>query len=229
MEGLRACIQNQEENNSCLMQKYNATQRQLAQVEKCCHQKLDGLNRELDELLHRLADREDEITACKECINLKESEIMRLKIRLCSCDMNCSNSNTSDLGDGAENQSKPAQDDLRPCSKSKSSQPKSCHSNTDQVIDHTEEQSNRLKSEILQPEFYSDTGGKKNRSEEDPIQQHTKLKESGGNEGFKEDEDSSSARNSLGVSEVQERLRSNQRLQMEIEKQLQSLEEHIAD
>ena len=169
LQNCRGATMELEESNSCLIQKLTANQRQLQQVEKCCHQKLDSLNRELEDLLNRLADREDQISAVKDSLNLKEAEMMRLKLSLCSCENTCNNnSNAAD-----DTHSPPGLQD-------RLSLPPAC------------------------PAPHA-TGGDS------------------------DDQASSSARNSLGVSEVQERLRSNHRLQMEIEKQLQSLEEAIPE
>lgn len=75
-ESLRIYQGEIEENNACLLQKLSACQRQLSQVEKCCHQKLDCMNRELEDLNSKLADREDQIAQCKECLNLKVNKLI---------------------------------------------------------------------------------------------------------------------------------------------------------
>ncbi|XP_005105710.1 coiled-coil domain-containing protein 18 isoform X2 [Aplysia californica] len=239
MESMRLCVTEVEEKNSCLMQKLTTTQRQLQQVEKCCHQKLDSLNRELEDLLNRLADREDQIAACKDCINMKESEIMRLKLRLCNCDRNCSNSNQMDRNsedvDGGR-LSPPVQDDIGMPNQGKmvaiTAQGRNSQLDSDLDSEDFVEQSNRLTLRLMQPKSGADTGGHgASRSEDDwlPQQPMRVQGEDQLEDQSSEDHNSSSARNSLGVSEVQERLRSNQRLQMEIEKQLKSLGENITD
>ncbi|GFO15843.1 coiled-coil domain-containing protein 18 [Plakobranchus ocellatus] len=91
IEALRMYQTEMEENNTCLMQKLGTAQRQLANLEKSTHQKLDTMNREIEDLTSRLADRDDQLLQCKECVQLKDAEIMRLKLRLCSSDNDPSN------------------------------------------------------------------------------------------------------------------------------------------
>lgn len=71
LECLRNYCAQVEANNSNLMQKLSCSKRQLMQVEKCCHQKLDALNRDVEELNTKLCLREDELQSSRECINLK--------------------------------------------------------------------------------------------------------------------------------------------------------------
>ncbi|BFZ05571.1 hypothetical protein BsWGS_08610 [Bradybaena similaris] len=105
-ESLRIYQAEVEENNACLLQKLGACQRQLSQMEKCCYQKLDCMNREIEDLNSKLADREDQIAQCKECLQLRNSEIMRLKLKLCNADSCCPsnrtcNNNYPDLTDSS--------------------------------------------------------------------------------------------------------------------------------
>lgn len=60
-----------EETNAALSQKVSAGQRQLAQLEKCYFQKVDSLTRENQCLLAKVADRDDQLQATKDCITLK--------------------------------------------------------------------------------------------------------------------------------------------------------------
>ncbi|XP_059142817.1 coiled-coil domain-containing protein 18-like [Physella acuta] len=85
-EQLRNCIMELEETNASLSQKSSATQRQLTQLEKCYYQKVDTLSRENEMMQNKLADKDDQLQAAKDCITLRDSEIMRLKLRLCSMD-----------------------------------------------------------------------------------------------------------------------------------------------
>ncbi|CAG5120997.1 unnamed protein product, partial [Candidula unifasciata] len=114
-EALRIYQTELEENNACLVQKLGTCQRQLSQVEKCCTQKIDCMNREIADLISKVADRDDQITQCKDCIAIRDSEIMRLKLKLCNTDtvcggnMTCNNSNCTDTGYGysADNRFEP--------------------------------------------------------------------------------------------------------------------------
>ncbi|GFN91383.1 hypothetical protein PoB_001788900 [Plakobranchus ocellatus] len=87
---MRTCELELEESNAGLQQKVSIGQRQLAQLEKCYYQKVDSLHRENQMMQAKLADKEDQLQATKDCVTLKESEIMRLKLRLCSMDQ-CNN------------------------------------------------------------------------------------------------------------------------------------------
>ncbi|GFR77578.1 hypothetical protein ElyMa_003972600 [Elysia marginata] len=87
---MRTCELELEETNAGLQQKVSIGQRQLAQLEKCYYQKVDALHRENQMMQAKLADKEDQLQATKDCVTLKESEIMRLKLRLCSMDQ-CNN------------------------------------------------------------------------------------------------------------------------------------------
>ncbi|KAK6979268.1 coiled-coil domain-containing protein 18, partial [Biomphalaria glabrata] len=89
-EQLRNCLIELEENNATLTQKNNALQRQLCQIEKCYYQKVETLSRENEMLQTKAADKEDQLQAAKDCITLKDSEIMRLKLRMCNIDR-CNN------------------------------------------------------------------------------------------------------------------------------------------
>ncbi|KAK3779375.1 hypothetical protein RRG08_052597 [Elysia crispata] len=86
VEQMRTCELELEETNAGLQQKVSIGQRQLAQLEKCYYQKVDALHRENQMMQTKLADKEDQLQATKDCVTLKESEIMRLKLRLCSMD-----------------------------------------------------------------------------------------------------------------------------------------------
>ncbi|KAH9507583.1 hypothetical protein Btru_051517 [Bulinus truncatus] len=85
-EQLRNCLLELEESNANLTQKNNALQRQACQMEKCYYQKVESLSRENEMLQTKVADKEDQLQAAKDCITLKDSEIMRLKLRMCSLD-----------------------------------------------------------------------------------------------------------------------------------------------
>ncbi|CAL1548094.1 unnamed protein product, partial [Lymnaea stagnalis] len=85
-EQLRNCVMELEEANANLSQKLSTTQRQLAQLEKCYYQKVDTLSRENEMMQTKIADKDDQLQAAKDCITLRDSEIMRLKLRLCSLD-----------------------------------------------------------------------------------------------------------------------------------------------
>ncbi|KAI8778935.1 coiled-coil domain-containing protein 18 isoform X1 [Biomphalaria glabrata] len=214
-ESLRIYQGEIEENNACLLQKLSACQRQLSQVEKCCHQKLDCMNRELEDLNSKLADREDQIAQCKECLNLKENEIMRLKLRLCStdrCGDNCSNNH--------------------------------CFSNSNIPVftlsDLDNSKLDKMESPLLLNVSHLCSSSSTARSADDLSVQWSLNgnRDSSTNviQAISKDDhvfepdcqlsnDSSNARNSIGASEVQERLRSNQMRQIEIERQLKCLEE----
>jgi len=86
LEQLKQCQCQLEDTNSSLMQKVSSCQRQSAQMEKTYCQKLDAMCRENNMIRTKLGDREDQLQAAKDCLTVKESEIMRLKLRLCSLD-----------------------------------------------------------------------------------------------------------------------------------------------
>ncbi|CAL1530532.1 unnamed protein product [Lymnaea stagnalis] len=206
-----------EENNACLLQKLAACQRQLSQVEKCCHQKLDCMNRELEDLNSKLADREDQIAQCKECLNLKENEIMRLKLRLCStdrCGENCSSnnrcSNNSNVPDheysDLDNYRQDNIDNPVPLIIAQLPPTGKCEVSIQRWKMDGDRES--IASESLNIES----------QEENSYDTEVQPENLSGN-------DSSSQRNSLGVSEVQEQLRSNQMRQKAIDRQLKSLTE----
>lgn len=91
LEQLKTVQVQLEDTNASLQQKVTSGQRQLAQMEKSFCQKVDSLTRENNMLQTKVGDKDDQLQAAKDCLTLKESEIMRLKLRICSLDR-CNNS-----------------------------------------------------------------------------------------------------------------------------------------
>ncbi|BFZ20162.1 hypothetical protein BsWGS_23201 [Bradybaena similaris] len=96
LEQMRIIQMQADETNAKLTKKLSAGQRKLAQLEKCFYQKVDTYTRDNQNLQAKIADKEDQLQAIKDTITLKDSELMRLKLRECPGDR------SNNLNPGAE-------------------------------------------------------------------------------------------------------------------------------
>ncbi|KAK3779385.1 hypothetical protein RRG08_052607 [Elysia crispata] len=223
-EALRMYQTEMEENNSCLMQKLGTAQRQLANLEKSTHSKLDNLNREIEDLTSRLSDRDDQLLQSKECIQLKDAEIMRLKLRLCNSEHDPSScaeppvrlrcNNMGYHNNTAEKKLKSGGPTREASAVGHEKAAKSASKvNASKSINNNNNNSNSNNNNFISLSGNED-GDETTTTTTDVVD---RVESATG--------DSSSPRNSIGVAEVQERLRSNERRQREIEEQLLTLEE----